>query len=182
MKNQIELTGKRNGNRIEWQQHLAKHKDRYFPFVMTGRRVRSFIWLVTLVLITGVISLTGCMTSAERVDAAENNVLAAKNKLLYANAAYRVEFEAYRQEKTELIAGNDALIAAFELRIKAEENEDTRVNYNVLVAHLKRRNERINKQVDKYEVNGKRNFEKIINELNHDFDQPRKTRTVKVVN
>lgn len=132
---------------------------------------KSFLGQVTLLIVSVAFYLPGCMTSSEKLEAAEDNVLVAKDQLINAREAYLVEFEAYRKETAVMIESNDKIINAFYLRIESEESEETKVNFRVLIADLKNKNEEMSERLSKYEVNGRDSWEKFKIEFNHDLDE-----------
>jgi len=114
--------------------------------------------------------LTGCNTSAQKVENAEENVVAANEDLNDANEAYKQEIDNYRKEADEKIAANNKSIAEFNARI-ALEKKDAQDDYRRQIATLEQKNTDMKKKMDDYKADGKDKWEKFKTEFNRDMDE-----------
>ncbi len=114
--------------------------------------------------------LTGCNTSSEKVEHAQEDVKDAKMDLKEAKEDYLVDVENYRKETAEKIEANNQSIAEFKARKEADKKE-AREEYNEKVAKLEQKNTDLQKKMDDYKMDGKDNWEKFKIEFNHDMEE-----------
>ena len=114
--------------------------------------------------------LTGCSSSAQKADKAEQNVIKTNNDLDNANKAYITDIENYRKETAKKIATNNQSITEFKARVN-HDKKFARADYNKKIADLEQKNHDMKKRMDDYKANGKENWETFKRELNHDMDE-----------
>lgn len=114
--------------------------------------------------------LSGCESSQNKVDDAQNEVTEANEALEAANAEYLADVEAYRQEKARLIAANDSSIVVLKSRI-ASEKKDVKTDYEKEIAELEQKNKDLKMKMADYKDEGKERWESFKQEFSHDMDE-----------
>ena len=112
--------------------------------------------------------LSGCNTSAQKVENAQDNVDAAEQELNKANQEYLADVEKFRKEAAEKIALNNQSIAEFNLRIENEKAE-AKAEYKKQIAAIEKKNTDLKKKMDDYKADGKDQWETFKSELNRDM-------------
>jgi len=130
---------------------------------------KSILTIVASAFVASVM-LTGCNTSAQKVENAEENVASANEDLNDANEAYKQEIDNYRKEADEKIAANNKSIAEFNARI-ALEKKDAQDDYRKQIATLEQKNTDMKKKMDDYKAEGKDKWEQFKTEFNRDMDE-----------
>jgi hypothetical protein len=110
-----------------------------------------------LTFIVGAI-LTGCETSAEKVEKAQINLSQANKDLDEAQEEYVTDIESYRKETDEKIAANEKSMAEFEVRV-ANEKKEAKADYNKKIIVLQQKNNDMKKRMDDYKADGKEKWE-----------------------
>jgi len=110
-----------------------------------------------LTFIVGAI-LTGCETSAEKVEKAQINLSQANKDLDEAQEEYVTDIESYRKETDEKIAANEKSMAEFETRV-ANEKKEAKADYNKKIMALQQKNIDMKKRMDDYKADGKEKWE-----------------------
>lgn len=114
--------------------------------------------------------LTGCSSSAEKVQEAKNDVNVANQELAKANEEYLKDIETYRKETADRIAANEKSVEEFNARINSKRIE-VRAEYREKMTELQHKNSDYKKRIDDYKADGKENWEKFKKEFNHDMDE-----------
>lgn len=130
---------------------------------------KAILKFTTLLCIASLI-VTSCNTSAEKVEAAKENVIDAKQDLVKANEALLADIEAYKLETANKIENNNKSIIEFNSRIETQKNSAT-VDYKKKIAELEAKNSDMQKKLDNYKANGKENWESFKTEFNHDMEE-----------
>jgi hypothetical protein len=130
---------------------------------------KSILTIATFACMTGAM-ITGCNTSAEKVEIAKENVSAAKEDLDKANAEYLADMENYRKEAAAKIEANNKSIAEFNARIESKK-ETAKADYKNKVAELEKKNTDIKKRLDDYKADGKTNWEIFKLEVSRDLEE-----------
>lgn len=119
-------------------------------------------------LITGAM-ITGCYSSGEKVENAENNVIEANKELDEANQEYLADVESYKNETAAKIAANNKSIAEFNQRI-AKEKKEVKADYQKKIAELEQKNTDMQLRIDGYKAEGKDKWEIFKAEFSRDMD------------
>lgn len=114
--------------------------------------------------------LVECITPAQKVKAARNNVTKANDKLDEAKKEYLEDVAAYRKEIADKIASNNLKIAAFEAKIE-NEKDDNKTSYKEKINELKKKNNDMKMRIDNYRVEGKEKWAMFKNEFSHDMEE-----------
>ncbi|WP_428659248.1 hypothetical protein [Runella sp.] len=130
---------------------------------------KNILTLAVFTMLAGTI-LTSCMTPAQKVKNAQNNVKEANVDLDKANREYLADVENYRKETAAKIAANDLAIAEFNTKIE-NEKEDAKADYTKKVAVLKQKNIDMKMRMDDYKVDGKEKWKMFKTEFGHDMDE-----------
>ncbi len=125
--------------------------------------------LAACTLITGAI-LSGCSTSSQKVEDAQENVVAANLALDQANKEYLADMANYRQETSSRIAANEESIKEFNGRIK-EEKKAARADFKKKIAALEQQNNDMKIRMDNYREEGKDKWVIFKAEFSHDMDE-----------
>lgn len=115
-------------------------------------------------------ALTSCSSPAEKVDAAQTNVVEANEELRDANEDYKKDIENYRRETADRISANDQSAYDFRLRIE-NEKKDAKADYNQKIEALEKKNSDMKKKMDDYKMDGKDKWETFKTEFSHDMDE-----------
>jgi hypothetical protein len=129
----------------------------------------SMLALAACTLITGAI-LSGCSTSSQKVEDAQENVVAANLALDQANKEYLADMANYRQETSSRIAANEESIKEFNGRIK-EEKKAARADFKKKIAALEQQNNDMKIRMDNYREEGKDKWVIFKAEFSHDMDE-----------
>lgn len=119
-------------------------------------------------LITGAM-ITGCYSSGEKVENAENKVIEANKELDEANQEYLADLESYKNETAAKIAANNKSIAEFNQRI-AKEKKEVKADYQKKIAELEQKNTDMQLRIDGYKAEGKDKWEIFKAEFSRDMD------------
>ena len=120
--------------------------------------------------------LSGCQTSAKKIENAENkvqdareNLADAKQDLSNAQNDSAREYLEFKRESEEKIRANDSIIAEFNARI-SNEKMDNKAQYEQKLAELQQTNSDLKKKLDEYSEQGKDAWIKFEIGFNHDMD------------
>jgi predicted nucleic acid-binding Zn-ribbon protein len=129
---------------------------------------KTILLQIASILIFGVI-LTGCYSSAEKVENAQNKVSDANDDLNKANQEYLADVENYKIEVTAKIEANNKSIAELKERMK-NKKQDTKNDYKKRIAVLEQRNSDLKYRIDNYKAEGKDKWEQFKEEFNRDME------------
>ena len=125
---------------------------------------------------TAGILLTGCDSSAKKVENAEIKVQDAKEKVAEAQMNLNnsrqdsiTEYQKFRKEAEEKIFAHDKSIAEFKGRIASDERA-TRVDYEMKIAQLEKQNRDLKKMLDDYKEEGLEKWDAFKTKFNHNMD------------
>lgn len=130
---------------------------------------KSISKLILGTFITGAI-ITGCNTSATKVEDAQQNVIQAKIDLDQANKEYLADIENYRLETANRIEANDQAIAEFKARME-HDKKAVRAEHKKKIVELEQKNREMKKKLENYQENGKEKWEIFKAEFSHDMDE-----------
>jgi len=131
-------------------------------------KIKKLVPRVVIILMASAFIATGCSTSAEKVNNAEDKVALANKNLNDANAEYIADMEAYRKETAAKIAANNASIAAFNARIESDKKE-AQAEYKKKITALEQKNTDMKKRLEDYKANGKDKWQAFKEEFSHDM-------------
>jgi DNA anti-recombination protein RmuC len=129
---------------------------------------KPIILFIVLSVLSTVLLISRCSSTAEKVTDAQDKVTAAHQDLDRANAEYVADMEKYRRETAAEIAVNNQSIAAFNKRIETEKNE-AKADYRNKITRLEQKNTDMKKRLDDYKADGKDNWKAFKTEFNHDM-------------
>ncbi|MEI6682471.1 MAG: hypothetical protein WCO44_07575 [Bacteroidota bacterium] len=114
--------------------------------------------------------MTGCTTSAEKVDNAQDKVSQANKELDQANKEYLADVESYKKETAERIAANDKALSDLKASI-AQDKHAVKADYNRRIAVLEQKNAEMKMKMAGYQANGKAQWQSFKAEFSHDMDE-----------
>ena len=129
---------------------------------------KTILTFAASLLITGVV-LTGCYSSSEKVENAENDVIEANKALDEANQDYLADIESYKKLTAAKIAANKKNITEFNQRI-AKEKKEVKADYAKKIAELEQKNTDMQLKIDGYKAEGKDSWEQFKVGYNRDMD------------
>jgi outer membrane murein-binding lipoprotein Lpp len=130
---------------------------------------KSILTLASFAVISAV-TLPGCYSSAEKMEHAKTNVIAANKTLDKATEEYLSDIEAYRKIAAEKVKANDESISQFKKRIESEK-KDVKSDYDQRLETLEQKNSDFKKKLEDYKAKGKAEWEFYKTELNHDMEE-----------
>ncbi|HPH81662.1 MAG TPA: peptidase M23 [Flavobacteriales bacterium] len=120
------------------------------------------------VLFAGI--LTGCTSTASKVENAEENVKKEQEDVVKANENLKMEIENYRKESVSKIDGNDQRIA--EVRAQAEKDKSAmKSEVKTQIADLEKKNAELRTKLNDYQSDKQEDWDNFKKELNHDMDE-----------
>jgi len=140
--------------------------------------MKNIIYKTALALLLSGTIITGCKSTAEKEDAAKDNVEDAKENLKEVQAdanaqaqkiATAEEWSAFKSESEEKIAKNEARIAELKVKLKKPGTILDPV-YEKRIETLESRNRDLRARMDAYEKN-QSDWESFKREFNHDMDE-----------
>lgn len=131
------------------------------------KKTMSFLTATTFAV---AIILTGCDSSSEKVENAQDDVTKATIALDEANKEYLADIEKYRVETAEKILANEKNIMELNLLI-ANEKKEARADYKKKMDELEQKNTTLKNKMLEYKESGKENWEKFKMEFNHDMEE-----------
>lgn len=136
----------------------------------------TFLALTVAVFMAGTM-LTGCQSSANKVENAEDKLQEAEGEVLDAkldlNKAINdsvTEYQIFKKEAEEKIIAQEKSIAEFKARI-AKEKMENRAKYEKKLAELEQKNSDLKKKLDDYKDEGQSKWENFKAEFNSDMDK-----------
>lgn len=138
----------------------------------------SIMLFIVTTFLAGTI-LTGCQTSAEKVDDANTNVAEAKQDLKEVKAEVSAEekkaaeeaaWKAYKVEAESKIDANDVLIADSKDKMKKSGKTMDKL-YKQQVEALEQRNKDLRQRINAYDANSQSDWESFKREFDHDMDE-----------
>ena len=115
-------------------------------------------------------SLTGCFSSGEKKEQAEEKVAEANEALEKANKAYLEDVKSYKAETEKAIANNQERIA--DLRFQAaKEKENLRAENLKKIEDLERQNNNLKNKLFDYRENNNSKWDKFKSEFNQDMNE-----------
>jgi hypothetical protein len=134
---------------------------------------KSIFILSSISFMTGMM-FTSCLSSAEKVENAEKNVLEAKQDVVLAkqelNQALVDSIQQYKKEIDVKITSNEKKIAEFRSKI-AKETKESKAKYEKLIADLEKKNQEMKYKLNNYKEEGQDNWTKFKSEFNHDMNE-----------
>lgn len=120
------------------------------------------------VLFAGI--LTGCTSTASKVENAEENVKKEQEDVVKANENLKIEIENYRKESVSKIDGNDQRIA--EVRAQAEKDKSAmKAEVKTQISDLEKKNAELRTKLNDYQSDKQEDWDTFKKELNHDMDE-----------
>lgn len=120
------------------------------------------------VLFAGI--LTGCTSTASKVENAEENVKKEQEDVVKANENLKMEIENYRKESVSKIDGNDQRIA--EVRAQAEKDKSAmKAEVKTQISDLEKKNAELRTKLNDYQSDKQEDWDTFKKELNHDMDE-----------
>jgi len=108
--------------------------NKYYKTIKKLNNMKKSVFTLAITMLIGGTILTGCQSSAEKVENAENNLQEAKENVLEAKQDLKVahqdsitEYQKFRIEYEERITANEKSIADFRARM-AKEKKKTEPN------------------------------------------------------
>lgn len=136
----------------------------------------TIITLLVIMFMSGVV-LTGCQSSAKKVENAENKVEEAKENVMEAEQnLYNVrqdsitEYQKFKYESEERINSLDSSIAEFKARLAREKKIDD-AKFKMKLAKLEQKNREMRMKLNNYKEEGQDKWISFKNEFIRDFDE-----------
>jgi DNA anti-recombination protein RmuC len=135
----------------------------------------TILTLAVAVFMAGTM-LTGCQSSAKKVENAEEKVQDAKDKVVEAkqelSQALTDSIQQFKKESEEKISANEKSIAKLKVRI-AKEKKETRAKNEKKLAGLEQKNSNMKKRLDDYNYNegGRSKWASFKSEFSYDMDE-----------
>jgi len=137
---------------------------------------KTIFFLATTLCIAGTI-LTGCQSSASKVENAENKLRDANNEAAEAELNLNEtvqdsisDYEKFKKESDAKILANEKSIAKFKARIAVEKMEN-KAEYEESLLKLEQKNSDMKKKLDDYKDDGQNKWTSFKHEFNHDMDE-----------
>lgn len=127
------------------------------------------LWISTIFVVSGLL-VTGCKSSTEKVEDAEENVLEATEDLATENEAFLLEVEEYKKSTNAQIAANEKSIMDFNARI-ATQKSNAKVAYEKRIEELNNKNSDMKKKMDDFKSDNRENWEIFKTEFNRDMEE-----------
>jgi outer membrane murein-binding lipoprotein Lpp len=118
--------------------------------------------------------ITGCQSSAEKVEDARENVQDAKDNMVIAKKELSIaridSVQQFKKESEEKIKIQENSIADFKIRIANEKNMD-KMKFEKKLEELEQKNIDMKKKLEEYKDEGQDNWTSFKNEFNHDMTE-----------
>ena len=111
--------------------------------------------------------LTGCQSSADKLQDAKNKVAAANQEL---NQAVKDSVQQFKKESLEKISNYDKNIAELKAKI-APAKKESKAKYEKTLADLEQKNNDLKKKLEEFKEDQISNWKSFKNEFNHDMDE-----------
>ncbi len=128
----------------------------------------SILTMTAIALIASAV-VTGCNTSAQKVENAEDNVAAAEQDLTKANQEYLADLQKYREEVAMKIATNNKSIAEFNARMDNQKAE-AKADYKKRIDAIQQKNSDMKKRLDEFKAESKEQWENFKAEFSRDME------------
>jgi len=115
-----------------------------------------------------VMFMSGCNTSEQRAQDAEEAVIEAKEALEAANQEYLDDMAAFREETNRKLIANEQIIDDLKL-LAANEKTDLRVEYQRKIGELEAWNNNIRRRLANYNGEGRENWERFKTDFSLDM-------------
>lgn len=125
--------------------------------------------LAIIIIIAGTM-LSGCQSSSEKVENAQNNYIKANDELNKANEEYLKDIEDYRKKMDKKVTENNKSITEFKARIEHEKRV-AKADYIKKIVALEQKNSDIKKKMDEYKAEGKEKWESFKLDFGHEMDE-----------
>ncbi len=126
-------------------------------------------YLISLIVIIGITTISSCKSPEQKVEDAAENVVEEQKDLNKAEEDYATEVANFRNETNDRITANEVLIADFKSRMKEEKGE-AKAEYDRQVNALEEKNSAMKKRMNDYKDDSASNWQSFKNEFNHDMD------------
>lgn len=137
-------------------------------------KMKKTIFTITITIFAIGILLTGCQSSAEKVENARDNVQDAKDNVVVAqqelNQALNDSILQFKKESMENINAYEKSIAEFKTKI-ATEKKETRAIYEKKISELEQKNNQMKTKLEEYKDNGQEAWVSFKAEFNHDMNE-----------
>lgn len=134
--------------------------------------MKNSILIFSVLLIAS--SLTGCFSSGEKKEQAEEKAAEANEALEKANKAYLEDVKTYKAETEKVIENNQERIADLKFQA-AKEKESLRIENLAKIEELERQNNNLKNKLFDYRGNDSDKWDRFKSEFNQDMDELRKT-------
>lgn len=119
-------------------------------------------------------TITGCQSSASKVENAKDNVQEARDNVVVAqqelDQALNDSIRQFKTEYQERITANEKTIAEFKVKI-GRENKQSRVAYEKRLAEMEQQNTDMKRRLNEFNENQKENWVAFRVKFRHDMDQ-----------
>jgi len=122
--------------------------------------------LAVTIFIAGAI-LTGCQSSAKKVENAQDKVIEANQEL---SQALKDSIQQFKTESELKISANEKSIAEFKAKIKNEKKEN-KAAYEKKLAELEQKNSDLKKKLDEFKDDSKANWKTFKTEFSNDMNE-----------
>lgn len=128
----------------------------------------SILTMTAIALIASAV-VTGCNTSSQKVENAEDKVAAAEQDLTKANQEYLADLRKYREEVAMKIAANNKSIAEFNARMDNQKAE-AKADYKKRIDAIQQKNSDMKKKLDEFKAESKEQWENFKAEFSRDME------------
>jgi predicted RNase H-like nuclease (RuvC/YqgF family) len=122
--------------------------------------------LAVTIFIAGAI-LTGCQSSAKKVENARDKVIEANQEL---SQALKDSIQQFKTESELKISANEKSIAEFKAKIKNEKKEN-KAAYEKKLAELEQKNSDLKKKLEEFKDDSKANWKTFKTEFSNDMNE-----------
>ena len=122
--------------------------------------------LAVTVFMAGAI-LTGCQSSAKKVENAQDKVIEANQEL---SQALKDSIQQFKTESELKINANEKSIAEFKAKIK-NEKKDSKAAYEKKLTELEQKNSDLKKKLEEFNEESEDNWKTFKNEFNNDMNE-----------
>ncbi len=124
---------------------------------------------ITLFLFIATTTLTSCLSSADKVENAEDKLKDAQNKLDEVRQDSIADYDKFKKEADEKFMAHEKSINEFKARI-ANEKKESREKYEKQIADLEQKKYDLKKKLDEFQAAGKEGWEKYKSEFVNDME------------
>ena len=130
---------------------------------------KSILTMAALAFILGTM-FSGCNTSKQKLEDAEEDLVEANEALDQANADYLADLEQFRKDVEAKTISNDQMIAEFKSRI-AKQKASVRAEWEKKITAMEESNARMKSRMAEYKDEGIDKWEAFKLEFNRDMDE-----------